>query len=83
MSLLQFIFLFDICVCQTWEEFDGIEYYYDGSSSGIVYSYDEAVNRCGDLDATLVIIKSPEVEAFISHLHGSSKYQTATTKIDF
>ena len=54
-------------LAQDWVENDneGYEYYYDTSDQGLVNYYDEAESKCAEQGATLVMIKTKEVEDFI------------------
>ena len=52
-------------LAQQWAKNEEYEYYYYGSDQGIVYSYEEAVIKCAEQGATLVMIKTKEVEDFI------------------
>ena len=73
IMLFCFFCLYGNCISQTWEELDGIEYYYDPSDNGVANYYNDAVDRCDKLDATIVIIKSPKVENFILSLPSISE----------
>ena len=76
-----FVFLRDFSSSQTWNKFDDFEYYHDASGNGVINSYDKGVSRCEDLNATLVAIKSAEVENFILDLPGLRKLPNCTYKL--
>ena len=72
------IFMLVLCasgLAQEWaeNEHEGYEYYYDGSDHSKVYSYEKAVSKCALQGATLVMIKTKEVENFILALRWQSK----------
>ena len=54
-------------LAQEWaeNENEGNEYYYDSSDEERVFSYEEAESKCANQSATLVMIKTKEVEDFI------------------
>jgi len=73
-----FLCLFALYVggfAQNWVENKEYEYYYDGSDDGIVYSYDDAVSKCAEQQAILVMIKTKEVQDFIATQGWASKYK--------
>ena len=61
-----------------WTENEYGDLYYANGTT-VVYTYEEAVQACIDLDpaATLVTVKSAEVENFISDLPSFSKRDSA------
>ena len=65
-----YVFMLALCasgLAQEWAENkdEGYEYYYDGSNHSAVFSYEEAMSKCAEQGATLVMIKTKEVEDFI------------------
>ena len=64
----RYIFMLVLCasgLAQKWTEnkHEGYEYYCDYLD--FVYPYEEAVSKCAEQGATLVMIKTKEVEDFI------------------
>ena len=55
---------------QTWHEYNGEEYYIDATQ---YETYDDAIQKCNELEATLVVIKSEEVDNFINGISDASK----------
>ena len=70
-----------IGLAQEWveNENEGYEYYYDDQA--IVYSFDDAESKCAKQGATLVMIKTKEVEDFILGQGWSSKSKIHTYSI--
>ena len=76
---LLYLYLLTLCTCdfsQQWAENGEYEYYYNSSALATVLSYNDAVSKCADQSATLVMIKTEDVEGFILAQKWESKLST-------
>jgi len=60
------------CLAQSWKSNGRLEYYTD--SQDLVFTFNEAQNECAKLNATLIMVKTKEVEKFIVAQNWQSKY---------